>query len=84
MIDLDDLIMEARKCAPGDDDTKLAVIVHRLADALEAATEGDYHEGLEEGIKSGRAERDAALARIAELEAKHPEGWSTEDRQAVQ
>ena len=54
------------------------------ADALEAATEGDYHEGLEEGIKSGRAERDAALARIAELEAKHPEGWSTEDRQAVQ
>lgn len=33
------LIMEARKCAPVDDATDLAVIVHRLADDLEAATE---------------------------------------------
>ena len=74
MIDLDDLIMEARKCAPGDDDTKLAVIVHRLADALEAATEGDYHEGLEEGIKIGRAERDAALAAVDRVRALHTPG----------
>ena len=41
----------------------------RLADALEAATEGDYHEGLEEGIKIGRAERDAALAAIERVRA---------------
>ena len=40
-----------------------------LADALEAATEGDYHEGLEEGIKIGRAERDAALAAVERVRA---------------
>lgn len=32
--DVRDLITEARKCAPGDDPTGLAVMVHRLADAL--------------------------------------------------
>ena len=46
----------------------------RAADALEAATEGDYHEGLEEGIKIGRAERDAAVAaieRVRDVAMKH-------------
>ena len=47
-------------------DSKLLTAV---ADALEAATEGDYHEGLEEGIKIGRAERDAALAAIERVRA---------------
>lgn len=55
MNDLDELITEARKCAPGDDATELAVIVHRLADALESV----------------RTERDAALARIAEAAKLH-------------
>jgi len=44
-----------------------AKIMQRVVDALESV----------------RAERDAALARIAELEPKYPEGWSTEDRQAA-
>lgn len=34
---MSDLIAEARRCAPGDDATQLAVMVHRLADRLEAA-----------------------------------------------
>jgi len=44
---------------------------------------GELLESLVDALVSVRAERDAALARIAELEAKHPEGWSTEDRQAA-
>ena len=46
--------------------THLAEVFTRLPRAVvpDAATEGDYHEGLEEGIKIGRAERDAALAAI--------------------
>lgn len=53
-----------------------AKLLDAAADALEAATEGDYHEGLEEGIKIGRAERDAAVAaieRIREAVSGHPE-----------
>lgn len=34
----EELIAEARQCAPGDDPTELALMVHGLADALEAAT----------------------------------------------
>ena len=37
----------------------------------DAATESDYHEGLEEGIKIGRAERDAALAAVERVRAIH-------------
>lgn len=42
----------------------------------DTATEGDYHEGLEEGTKIGRAERDAALAAVDRVRAAvsgHPE-----------
>ena len=35
----------------------------------DAASGGDYHEGLEEGIKIGRAERDAALAAVDRVRA---------------
>lgn len=34
----EELIAEARRCAPGDDATELALMVHGLADALEAET----------------------------------------------
>ena len=57
-------------------DDWLSDLVGRAADALEAATEGDYHEGLEEGIKIGWAERDAALEAIERVRAAvsgHPE-----------
>lgn len=40
----------------------LEAVLNRLARAAvpDAATDGDYHEGLDEGIKIGSAERDAA------------------------
>ena len=69
-----ELISEARGAFKATNAS--ASLIARLADALEAATEGDYHEGLEEGIKIGRAERDAALAaieRIREAVSGHPE-----------
>lgn len=59
---IEDLIEEARRAAPGDDATELAVMVHRLTDALEAATR----------------ERDAALEAIDRVRAaveKH-EHWN--------
>lgn len=46
MTNNEELIAEARKCAPGDCSTELAVIVHRLADALEAATSVPVQGGL--------------------------------------
>lgn len=47
--------VQMRGCGEhGDDESKL---IADLADALEAAQpQGEYHEGLEEGIKIGRAE----------------------------
>ena len=41
----EDLIAEARNSFKATNAS--ANLIHRLADALEAATEGDYHEGLE-------------------------------------
>ena len=38
--------------------------LQRVTAVPDVATEGDYHEGLEEGIKIGWAERAAALAAI--------------------
>ena len=43
--------------------------LQRVTAVPDAATDGDYHEGLEEGIKIGRAERDAALAAIERVRA---------------
>ncbi len=59
-----ELVEEALRWANGHPNRRSSELMRALADALEAATEGDYHEGLEEGIKIGRAERDAALAAI--------------------
>ena len=56
--------------------THLAEVFMRLPRAVvpDAATEGDYHEGLEEGVKIGRAERDAALAAVDRVRALHTQG----------
>ena len=66
-----DLIAEARRLEENYGG-RYEIMTHMtaLADALEAATESDYHEGLEEGIKIGRAERDAALAAIERVRAE--------------
>lgn len=54
--------------------------LHDLVSAIpaavpDAATEGDYHEGLEEGIKIGRAECDAATEREIAIIEDHREKW---------
>ncbi len=79
MFDLDDMIAEARRLE-GDYSDSYEVVTHMsvLADALEAATEGDYHEGLEEGIKIGRAERDAATERVTENSVRHVKRLTTD------
>ena len=46
----------------------------------DAATEGDYHEGLEEGSKIGRGERDAALAAVDRVRVLHPVAYSGNSR----
>ena len=65
----EELIAEALRWANGHPNRRSSELMRALADALEAATEGDYHEGLEEGIKIGRAERAAALAAIDRVRA---------------
>lgn len=49
---------------PGTLEALDALSIRARTTSPDAATEGDYHEGLEEGIKIGRAECDAALAAI--------------------
>ena len=72
MSDYKELIAEAREFASWIEPSQGATsdLMLRLADALEAAGRGDYHEGWEEGYKAGtggRAELGAqALEAIAD------------------
>ena len=83
MIDIDELIAEARWCAPGDDATELAVIVHRLADALEAATrvpvQGEPNDDREAVTKFPAIILDSAFIRWRNVEIDRtgtlPEGF---------
>lgn len=59
---MSDLIAEARRCAPGDDATQLAVMVHRLADRLEAAErERDAFERNSRGLETSLAGQNELL-----------------------
>ena len=85
MSDYKELIAEAREFASWIEPSQGATsdLMLRLADALEAAGRGDYHEGWEEGYKAGTGGRAVveaqALEQAAErMRAAHGNIWGAD------